>query len=118
MPPLHEGTPVEPWFRAIAADGELVGFIMVAEPLPTQPHPYLWRLMVDWRHQGRGIGRAAIATLAAAGRHGEARRHFRTYCARMDDIGVESAPFPAAGIDRSRQRAVHVPARAGIRGEL
>jgi DNA-binding SARP family transcriptional activator/nucleoid-associated protein YgaU len=59
-----------------------------------------------------------VATLAAAGRHGEARRHFRTYCARMDEIGVESAPFPAAGIDRSRQGALHVPARAGIRGEL
>ena len=37
-----------------------------------------------------------VATLDAAGRHGEARRRFRTYCARMDEIGVESAPFPAA----------------------
>jgi DNA-binding SARP family transcriptional activator len=37
-----------------------------------------------------------VAILDAAGRHGEARRRFRTYCARMDEIGVESAPFPAA----------------------
>ena len=37
-----------------------------------------------------------VTTLDAAGRHGEARRCFRTYCARMDEIGVESAPFPAA----------------------
>jgi len=35
-----------------------------------------------------------VATLETAGRHGEARRCFRTYCARMDEIGVESAPFP------------------------
>ena len=30
-----------------------------------------------------------------AGRHGEARRRFRAYCARMETIGVESASFPA-----------------------
>ena len=64
VPPLHDGTRVQPWFRAIAADGEPVGFMMVAEPLPNQPHPYLWRFMIDWRHQGRGIGRAAIEALA------------------------------------------------------
>jgi DNA-binding SARP family transcriptional activator len=37
-----------------------------------------------------------VAALEAAGRHGEARRCFRAYCARMDEIGVESAPFPSA----------------------
>jgi RimJ/RimL family protein N-acetyltransferase len=89
VPPLHEGTPVEPWFRAIAADGELVGFIMVAEPLPTQPHPYLWRLMVDWRHQGRGIGRAAIATLAAE-RAAQGATHLVLSCT----AGVTGTPEP------------------------
>lgn len=38
-----------------------------------------------------------VTTLEAAGRHGEARRRFRAYCARMDEIGVESAPFPVLG---------------------
>ena len=37
----------------------------------------------------------SVAALERAGRHGEARRRFRAYCARMDEIGVESAPFPA-----------------------
>jgi ATP/maltotriose-dependent transcriptional regulator MalT/DNA-binding SARP family transcriptional activator len=37
-----------------------------------------------------------VAALDTAGRHGEARRRFRAYCARMDEIGVESAPFPSA----------------------
>jgi ATP/maltotriose-dependent transcriptional regulator MalT/DNA-binding SARP family transcriptional activator len=37
-----------------------------------------------------------VSALESAGRHGEARRCFRTYCARMDTIGVESAPFPGA----------------------
>jgi len=38
--------------------------------------------------------RALVATLADAGRHGEARRAFRAYRARMDEIGVEPASFP------------------------
>jgi DNA-binding SARP family transcriptional activator len=38
---------------------------------------------------------ALITTLLAAGRHGEARRFFRAYCSRMDEIGVEAAAFPA-----------------------
>jgi DNA-binding SARP family transcriptional activator len=37
-----------------------------------------------------------VGALDGAGRHGEARRRFRLYCARMDELGVESAPFPAA----------------------
>jgi ATP/maltotriose-dependent transcriptional regulator MalT/DNA-binding SARP family transcriptional activator len=37
-----------------------------------------------------------VTTLEAARRHGEARRCFRLYCARMDEIGVESAAFPGA----------------------
>lgn len=35
-----------------------------------------------------------VTMLETAGRHGEARRCFRTYSTRMDEIGVESAPFP------------------------
>jgi DNA-binding SARP family transcriptional activator/tetratricopeptide (TPR) repeat protein len=35
-----------------------------------------------------------VATHEAAGRHGEARRCFGAYCARMDELGIESAPFP------------------------
>ncbi|HEX7299325.1 MAG TPA: tetratricopeptide repeat protein [Solirubrobacteraceae bacterium] len=39
---------------------------------------------------------ALVASLADAGRHGEARRAFRSYRARMDEIGVEPASFPIA----------------------
>jgi DNA-binding SARP family transcriptional activator len=39
---------------------------------------------------------ALVAALVDAGRHGEARRAFRAYRARMDQIGVEAAPFPHA----------------------
>jgi ATP/maltotriose-dependent transcriptional regulator MalT/DNA-binding SARP family transcriptional activator len=37
---------------------------------------------------------ALVATFQAAGRHGEARRAFRTYSARMEEIGMEAASFP------------------------
>jgi RimJ/RimL family protein N-acetyltransferase len=60
----HEGERVVPWYRAIRADGQLAGFMMVAEPLRSVPHPYLWRLLVDRRFQRRGVGRRAIRLLA------------------------------------------------------
>ena len=60
VPPIEDGALVVPWFRAIAADGVLAGFVMMAEPNAATPHPYLWRLVVDVRHQGRGIGRRAL----------------------------------------------------------
>ena len=38
-----------------------------------------------------------VATLAAAGRHGEARRRYRIYGEQMAELGVEAAPFPSTG---------------------
>jgi diamine N-acetyltransferase len=57
----------EAWFRAIHDDDTLVGFVMLYDPtLSTAPEDsrfYLWRLMIDRAHQGRGHGRAAIERL-------------------------------------------------------
>ena len=39
---------------------------------------------------------ALVLALVDAGRHGEARRAFRVYRGRMDDVGVEPASFPAS----------------------
>jgi diamine N-acetyltransferase len=55
----------EAWYRAVYADEELVGFVMLSdESLKRQPPPEpsigLWRLMIDAKHQGRGIGREVI----------------------------------------------------------
>jgi RimJ/RimL family protein N-acetyltransferase/ribosomal protein S18 acetylase RimI-like enzyme len=60
----HHGEPLVPWYRAIRADGRLAGFMMVAEPRESVPHPYLWRVLVDWRYQRRGVGARAIGRLA------------------------------------------------------
>lgn len=54
-----------PWYRAIYAGEEPVGFVMLSYDVPPgnadQPYRYfLWRLLIDARHQRRGYGRAAM----------------------------------------------------------
>jgi diamine N-acetyltransferase len=57
------------WSAHDAADGTLVGFVMISDGIPRETleadddivGPYfLWRLLIDHRFQGRGYGRAAI----------------------------------------------------------
>ncbi|WP_338848246.1 GNAT family N-acetyltransferase [Massilia sp. W12] len=55
----------EAWYRAIYLGEEPVGFVMLADdslrdPVPENPTAYVWRLMVDAKHQHKGIGRAAM----------------------------------------------------------
>jgi diamine N-acetyltransferase len=47
---------------AIIADGTVVGFAMYALD-PADNNHWIYRLMVDHRYQGRGIGRAALEQL-------------------------------------------------------
>jgi len=63
-PSPHEGDPVVPWQRLIEADGEIVGYVLVAAPTERFPTPYLWRFLVDRMHQRRGIGRLVLGIVA------------------------------------------------------
>lgn len=59
---------VEAWPRAIEVDGALVGFLMLSDTSlrasAAPPHTYyLWRFMIDRRHQGRGLGERALQVL-------------------------------------------------------
>jgi RimJ/RimL family protein N-acetyltransferase len=65
VPETPRGAPIPAWIRAIEADGELTGFVSVSGPYEGSPHPYLWRMLVDRRHQGRGIGRQALLEVFA-----------------------------------------------------
>lgn len=56
VPPVEDGAPLVPWYRAVAADGVPVGFVMLARSRPGAEEPWLWRLLVDRMHQRRGIG--------------------------------------------------------------
>jgi len=54
-----------PWYRAVYLEGEPVGFVMLSWDVTPQPPDiigpwFLWKLIVDERHQGRGIGRAIV----------------------------------------------------------
>lgn len=63
FPEEIDGSPVAPWMRGVVADGEPVGFVMLAAVTPAHPDPYLWRLLIDRRHQRRGVGTAALRLL-------------------------------------------------------
>ena len=64
FPEVVDGAPVVPWMRAVQADGELVGFVMLALSTAHHPEPYLWRLLIDRRHQRRGIGGRVLEVIA------------------------------------------------------
>jgi len=47
------------WFRAVYADEEPVGFVMLHEDTGKSEY-FLWRFMVAAEHQGKGYGRRAL----------------------------------------------------------
>jgi len=58
-----------PWWRAIYAGQEPVGFVMISWNCVPQPPTiigpwFLWKLLVDHRHQGRGHGAEAVRLVA------------------------------------------------------
>ena len=57
-----------PWYRAIYAGDQPVGFVMLSLDVPAghPEHPwhyFLWRLLIDARHQRHGYGTAAVASV-------------------------------------------------------
>lgn len=69
FPETVDGAPLEPWMRAVHADGDLVAFVMLAMITDAHPEPYLWRLLVDRLHQRRGIGRRILDLVVDQCRH-------------------------------------------------
>ncbi len=54
-----------PWCRGVYAGEVPVGFVMLGDDVPPGDpvipwRYYLWRMLVDHRHQGQGHGRAAL----------------------------------------------------------
>jgi len=50
------------WFRAVYANEEPVGFVMLSDE-PEKQNYYLWRFMIAGPHQGKGYGRRALELL-------------------------------------------------------
>jgi GNAT superfamily N-acetyltransferase len=54
-----------PWFRAVYAGGEPVGFVMLSWNVEPQPPEiigpwFLWKLLIDHRHQRKGYGQQVV----------------------------------------------------------
>lgn len=64
FPEVVDGAQLVPWMRAVEADGEIVGFVMLALRTQHHPEPYLWRLLIDRLHQRRGIGGRVLGLIA------------------------------------------------------
>jgi diamine N-acetyltransferase len=59
----------KPWPRAVYAGDVPVGFVMLSFDVAPAPPDllgpwFLWKLLVDGRHQGRGYGAAAVRLVA------------------------------------------------------
>jgi len=93
-PSLREATEYSPgpWIRAIYAGDTPVGFLMLADNHPSSPWPYfLWRFLIDERHQGHGYGRAALDLLVAHVRTRPAAESLHTSVATYDDPELDAA---------------------------
>jgi RimJ/RimL family protein N-acetyltransferase len=64
FPEVVDGAPVVPWMRAVVADDEIAGFVMLALRTDHHPEPFLWRLLIDRLHQRRGIGGRVLDLVA------------------------------------------------------
>jgi diamine N-acetyltransferase len=73
-----------PWYRAIFAGDEPVGFVMLSwdvEPRPPEIRGpwFLWKLLIDERYQGRGYGREAVRQVVDLVRAEGATELFTSY---------------------------------------
>jgi diamine N-acetyltransferase len=75
-----------PWYRAIYAEDEPVGFVMLSWNVTPDPPRiigpwFLWKLLIDQRHQGCGYGREAVKLVADIARDHGASELLTSYVA-------------------------------------
>jgi diamine N-acetyltransferase len=72
------------WYRAIYDAGEPVGFVMLSWDVTPVPGEiigpwFLWKLLIDERHQRRGCGRAALRQVVEIVRNAGATELLTSY---------------------------------------
>lgn len=77
----------EAWFRAIHRGEAPAGFVMLSVK-PELPEYFLWRFLVDARHQRSGIGSAALGLVIGHVRSLGAKEFFTS------DVPGEGSPGP------------------------
>jgi diamine N-acetyltransferase len=110
-----------PWYRAIYADGQPVGFVMLSWNVPPDPPRifgpwFLWKLLIDRRFQRLGYGREAVALVAGLVRANGGSRLLTSYV--VADGGPE--PFyrrlgfsPTGDIDENGEVVVALELESG-----
>lgn len=86
------------WYRAVLADGEVCGFVMV----DAGPTPRIVRLLIDRRHQRRGIAPRVVglvARTAAAGGYAQLEVCY------VDEPGGPAAFFTRLGFSATGRRS-------------
>ncbi|MCO1580310.1 GNAT family N-acetyltransferase [Crossiella sp. SN42] len=83
----------EPWYRAVYAGDEPVGFVMLSWDVPPgRPgvlgRYFLWRLLIDHRHQRRGYGEQVLRLVVALVRADRGTELLTSYLPR------EGEPWP------------------------
>jgi GNAT superfamily N-acetyltransferase len=65
----HAIPEARPWYRAVYADDQPVGFVMLSWNVTPEPPRiigpwFLWKLLIDERYQRRGFGRKTVMLVA------------------------------------------------------
>jgi diamine N-acetyltransferase len=112
----------EAWYRAIYADDEIVGFVMLWDDTlgptpPAKPEICLWRLMIAEQHQGQGIGKQALAQII---QHVHSRPGIERFYSSFvpGELGPEkfylAAGFsPTGAVDEDGEVIIEYPLRPG-----
>lgn len=122
---LRAGRETEATERLLRAEARYAGEFLEEDVYVDWAAPLREEARMTYRHVGAGLARQAraagdadaavryllrslerdpyderthlelVSVLAEFGRHGDARRCYRGYCERMEELAVEAAPFPA-----------------------
>jgi GNAT superfamily N-acetyltransferase len=82
----------KPWVRAVYAGDQPVGFVMLSWNVEPDPPRiigpwFLWKLIVDQRHQRRGVGREVVRLVAEIVRGEGAHQLLTSYTEGEGDPG-------------------------------
>ena len=110
-----------PWFRAVYADGQPVGFVMVAWNVDPQPPGiigpwFLWKLLIDHRHQRLGYGHEVIRQIVELVRSHGATELLTSYAlGDGSPAGFYESRLPTDRSRRPRRRGPRRPAAGWFR---
>lgn len=110
-----------PWYRAAYASGQPVGFVMLSWDVTPDPMRiigpwFLWKLLIDERHQGRGYGREVVRLVAEIVRGAGATELLTSHVVADDGPGPFYARLgfvPTGDIDENGEVILRLDLGAG-----